>query len=107
VRLGILYLNDGMWGTERILDSEWIKYSSTPSEVSRGFYASQFWIPRLSGLQGSYQAVGWRVQRIFIFPAKKLVILRLGCTEGLPWNEGSFYREVISLLPTTDQPDQQ
>eukprot|EP00941_MAST-03F_sp_MAST-3F-sp1_P002350 g2350.t1 len=43
-RLGLLFLNDGIWNGERILPEGWVKFSSTPTTTSFHRYGSHFWL---------------------------------------------------------------
>jgi CubicO group peptidase (beta-lactamase class C family) len=89
-RLGLLYLNDGVAGGERILPEGWVEYSARPTRQD-GFYGygAGFWTNR-----GTATAARWRVaagmppdsfmargtqgQYIVIAPSAKLVVVRLG-----------------------------
>ncbi len=42
-RFGLLYLQDGLWGGERVLPAGWVAYSTTPTEKApRGEYGALF-----------------------------------------------------------------
>ncbi len=90
-RLGILYLNDGVWNGERILPKGWAKYVATPAPSqppaarANGSaipgYGAQFWLynerfPELPN--DSFAALGNRGQILLIIPSKNLVIVRRG-----------------------------
>jgi CubicO group peptidase (beta-lactamase class C family) len=93
-RLGMLYLNDGVWGSKRILPAGWVKYSVTPNTTSpRREYGAQIWLNRgaaddstnvkYPGLPN--EAIlfdGFEENTVLIIPSKKLVIVRLGVTHN-------------------------
>lgn len=81
-RLGLLYLQHGVWQGERILPEGWSDFVSTPApgwEEPR--YGGQFW---LNGTQEfalpteAYYMAGFGEQRVFIVPSADLVVVRLG-----------------------------
>lgn len=90
-RLGLLYLNDGVWEGERILPEGWADYVSAPApaqpwgnadepeEGHRG-YGAQFW--RYLDYPGvpndTYAALGNRGQFVIIVPSEDVVIVRRG-----------------------------
>ncbi len=89
-RLGMLYLNDGVWNGERILPSEWIEFVRTPapSTASTGnYYGGQWWLPpddRTDVPQDAYTTAGNRGQYTIVVPSHDLVIVR----RGLDWMPG-------------------
>ncbi|MEI6947575.1 serine hydrolase [Paraflavisolibacter sp. H34] len=87
-RLGLLYLNDGLWNNERILPEGWVQQAVTPAPAApQGEYGFQLWLNR--GGRGTdrlfpklpadlYFADGFRGQNVFIFPSQRLIVVRLG-----------------------------
>ncbi len=85
-RLGLLYLQDGVWQGQRILPEGWSKVVSTLAPAwSRPVYGGLFWIngdgawnlPR-----DAYFMAGAGGQNTFIVPSHKLVIVRMGHQRG-------------------------
>ena len=85
-RLGMLYLQDGMWQGTRVLPEGWSKFVSTLAPAwKRPVYGAQFWIngdgawnlPR-----DAYFAAGAGGQNTFIVPSHQLVIVRMGHMRG-------------------------
>ncbi|HEX2445076.1 MAG TPA: serine hydrolase [Vicinamibacterales bacterium] len=85
-RLGLLYLQDGMWQGTRILPEGWSKFVSTPAPAwKRPIYGGFFWIngegdwnlPR-----DAYYMAGAGGQSVFIVPSHQLVIVRMGHFRG-------------------------
>jgi CubicO group peptidase (beta-lactamase class C family) len=85
-RLGLLYLQDGMWQGTRILPEGWAKFvSSLAPAWKRPVYGGLFWIngdgawnlPR-----DAYFAAGAGGQNTWIVPSHQLVIVRMGHMRG-------------------------
>lgn len=83
-RIGVLYLNNGVWSGERILPQAWAQYVAAPSgpQPSNGAfgYGAQFWLYNNHATipADSFAARGNRGQFLVIIPSKKLVLVRRG-----------------------------
>ena len=92
MKLGVTYLDDGIWNGTRILPKDWVKKSSTiynnnaginlPIEDSgKNGYGYTWWISELSH-QGKkikmYRANGWGGQVIMVFPDLDMVVVFTG-----------------------------
>ena len=103
-RLGLLWLNDGVWQGERILSEGWVKYMTTPSgpQPAEGpGYGATLWLfgPRQGLPEGSYAAQGNRGQYIMVVPSRRLVIVRRGeDPAGSPFDIAKFSADVIAAL---------
>lgn len=111
-RLGILYLNDGLWRGERILPEGWRDYVSRPSgaqppaEIEGAKipgYGAQFWLypSRFEGMpDDSFNAEGQRGQSMMIIPSRNLVIVRRGYDhkDGLRFDIARFSADILSAL---------
>lgn len=107
-RFGQLYLNDGMWNSERILPEGWVKFTRAPAPAdSNRSYGAHFWlgVPSDPGkpvgalTAGALQAAGHEGQYITIIPSHDAVIVRLGRTRyGEAWDQTTFVRDVIGKL---------
>ncbi len=105
-RLGQLYLQNGAWGGEQILPSNWVDFVTTPAPDqpdSGSFgYGGSFWLLRNEeGVpRDTYAALGNRGQHLIIVPSRELVIVRRGFDvagqEG--FNIAAFTRDVVSVL---------
>jgi len=78
-RLGVLYLNGGVWNGRRIVSEDWVRASVTPdaphvmpSPGSSG-YGLQWWVPDLSG---AYTAIGVYNQFVWVDPRTHTVIAK-------------------------------
>ncbi len=103
-RLGLLWLNDGVWQGERILPEGWVKYMTTPSgpqPADGPGYGATLWLfgPKQGLPEGSYAAQGNRGQYIMVVPSKRLVIVRRGeDPAGSPFDIAKFSADVIAAL---------
>jgi len=108
-RFGQLYLQDGMWGSERLLPEGWVEYSITPTSASEEYgYGSHFWLeipkeyksPKNVTLpEGSFHAIGHEGQFITIVPSHDLVIVRLGRTRyPNAWEHDLFVDRIIAAI---------
>ena len=80
MKLGQLYLNDGVWKNERIVSSEWVKEATklqietpldTDPHIWRCGYGYQFW---MSPFPEAYRADGAYGQISTVFPKQDLVV---------------------------------
>lgn len=81
-RFGQMFLQDGVYGGQRILPEGWVDYTTTPTEGSDGLYGSGFWINsslRLPDVPADcFSCQGHDGQEILIVPSKDLVVVFLG-----------------------------
>ncbi len=108
-RLGLLYLNDGVWEGERILPEGWAAYVATPAPSqpkdrregeNRPGYGAQFWLyGERHGLPaGVYAAQGNRGQYVMIVPSRGVVIVRRGFDDGGGFDLRRFSVDVLDAL---------
>ena len=85
-RLGLLYLQDGVWEGERILPEGWTEFVSTPAPAwDETVYGGLFWLNRTGQWNLPPDAIfmsGGGGQRTFVVPLLDLVIVRLGHFRG-------------------------
>ena len=101
-KFGLLYLHNGHWNGEQILDKSWIKYSTTPTNSSDGKYGAHFWlnaggkfpdVPR-----DMYYCSGYRGQMIAIIPSLDMVIVRMGLQQYPEFDLNEFLKGIISSV---------
>ncbi len=85
-RLGLLYLQDGVWNGERLLPEGWSEFVSTPAPAwKEPVYGGLFWLNRNGEFplpEDAYFMAGAGGQRTIIVPSKELVIVRMGHARG-------------------------
>ncbi|MEP7347446.1 MAG: serine hydrolase [Gemmatimonadaceae bacterium] len=85
-RLGLLYLNDGVWMGKRLLPEGFVKFVSTPAPAWRTpTYGGMVWLNGDSAWslpRDAYAFRGAGEQDVFIVPSHNLVIVRMGHFPG-------------------------
>lgn len=85
-KFGLLYLHKGNWNGEQILNEDWVKYTTTPTNGSDGVYGAQFWLNAGGHLPDApedlFLADGYQGQRVFMIPSKDMVVVRMGITQS-------------------------
>lgn len=103
-RLGLLYMNDGVWNGERILPEGWRDYVRRhgPAQPPSGYgYGASFWtFPADSGLPGDAIIMrGNRGQYVAIIPSRDVVIVRRGYDgPGTGFELDPFVKDVLAAL---------
>ncbi|MDH4066221.1 MAG: beta-lactamase family protein, partial [Acidobacteriota bacterium] len=87
-RLGLLYLQDGVWNGQRLLPEGWTSFVSTPAPAwRRREYGGQFWVNgegQWNLPRSAYFMSGAGGQHTFIVPSHDLVVVRMGHQRGAP-----------------------
>jgi CubicO group peptidase (beta-lactamase class C family) len=92
LKIGVTFLNYGIWNGKQIISEEWIKKSSTPyknntdikipgEDLGKVGYSYNWWIKEFSNSGreiNMYWANGWGGQKIVIFPEIDMVIVFTG-----------------------------
>jgi CubicO group peptidase (beta-lactamase class C family) len=109
-RFGLLYLHDGVWGSERILPEGWVAFTRTPAPASHGIYGAHFWLNQgeIKGLGASklfadaphdlFYCAGYQSQLVIIIPSRKLVLVRLGMTTKGEWAMDEFVTNILKAI---------
>ncbi len=86
VRLGLLYLWDGVWQGERILPEGWVDFVSSPAPAwDQPVYGGLFWLGSRgnpSVPEDAFSMSGGGGQRTLIVPSLDLVVVRMGHFRG-------------------------
>jgi CubicO group peptidase (beta-lactamase class C family) len=104
-RLGLLWLNDGVWQGRRILPEGWMRYMTAPSgpqPATGPGYGATIWLfgPPQGLPAGSYAAQGNRGQYVMVVPSRNLVIVRRGEDgTGTSFDIARFTADVMGALP--------
>ena len=131
-RFGQLFLQEGRWGDEQVVSSEWVAQSTAPSSTFAG-YGFQWWLSSVEGTD-LYAARGHDGQYIYVVPSLDLVVVRNGSygkddgpavadpnlvthmpPQGLvpgrgtigpsSWNDGDFLGPILASIDDTTPPD--
>jgi CubicO group peptidase (beta-lactamase class C family) len=110
-RLGLLYLNDGVWNGQRILPEGWVRYSTTPAPAAmRREYGAQIWLnqgsasgdPKTLEYPGlPTEAIifdGFEKNYVVIIPSKHLVVVRLGVTHNQNFNLAALVNGITAEI---------
>ena len=111
-KFGLLYLNDGVVGGERILPPGWVDYSArlTPHSEEYG-YAAGFWTNRgnsggaryriKAGIPAdAFMARGSYGQYVVIIPSQRLVVVRFGYAFDMRNDLDMLARVIADVLAT-------
>jgi CubicO group peptidase (beta-lactamase class C family) len=108
-RLGLLYLNDGVWHGRRLLPEGWVSYSLTPTRgAPDARYGAHVWLklPQSPGLgeppmpDDAYYMLGHDQQIVAVVPSRDLVIVRLGLTrEESAWSHARDLAQIMRVVP--------
>lgn len=104
-RLGMFWMDDGVWQGQRILPAGWMKYMTTPSgpqpESGAGYGATMWLFGPKQGLPaGTFAAQGNRGQVVFVVPSRKIVVVRRGEDGiGSAFDAPRFVADVLKALP--------
>jgi CubicO group peptidase (beta-lactamase class C family) len=112
-RLGLLFLQDGVWQGEQFLPEGWVAYTLTPAkDAPDGTYGAHMWLKLpLSEGHGeppmpddAYYFLGHDEQIIAIVPSRDLVIVRLGLTaRGGAWDHAKDLAPIVNAFPPSDR----
>ena len=90
VKIGVTFLNDGIWNGEQIVSGEWVEKSATPYADNKGIdipgtdkrnvgYSYSWWTKEYPE-SDMFSAGGWGGQNIFVFPDLNAVVVTTGGT---------------------------
>lgn len=104
LKLGYLFLNDGVWNGDRILSSDWVKKSveasSYPQQWTNATEYGYFWWRNRKYIDGKsfqyYYAAGWGDQYMFIVPEYNLIAIFLsGHFKSIPISPFDLFHNYI------------
>lgn len=78
-KFGRLYLNNGNWNGRQIVSRSWVKESTVLNKLNKhpNYYQNQWWVG-----DDYFSAFGLGGQTIFVYPQKRIIIVRLGNDRG-------------------------
>jgi CubicO group peptidase (beta-lactamase class C family) len=105
-RLGMLYLQGGVWNGERLLPEGWTDFVRTPAPASSGQYGAFFWLAGGSPWpipHDGYFMAGSGGQYTFIIPTHDLVVVRMGHDAGEDAGTVNLFRALTLLMEAIPQ----
>jgi CubicO group peptidase (beta-lactamase class C family) len=106
LRLGMLYLQDGVWNGERLLPEGWSDFVRTSAPHSSGRYGAFFWLAQAAHWpipEDAYFMAGSGGQYTFIIPTHDLVVVRLGHDRGESAGTQNLRRALELLMAAVPQ----
>jgi CubicO group peptidase (beta-lactamase class C family) len=107
LRLGLLYLQDGVWNGERLLPEGWVDFVRTPAPAwPEPVYGGMFWLNRSRAWplpEDVYYMAGAGGQYTIIIPTHDLVVVRLGHYKGQGRAEQALGRALERLTAAVPQ----
>jgi CubicO group peptidase (beta-lactamase class C family) len=113
-RFGLLYLNDGVVGGQRILPQRWASYSASATPNAWVGYGAGFWTNLGDSFGATYRiehgwprdaffAKGTIGQYVIVIPSQRLVIARFGVTPNWPLDADGVSRLVSDVVAATSK----
>lgn len=106
-RLGLLYLQDGLWKGERLLPEGFVDFVRTPAPAwERPIYGGFFWLNRERWWpvpEDAFFMAGSGGQYTLIIPTHDLVVVRLGHYAGAEQGEPALARALALLMQAVPQ----
>jgi CubicO group peptidase (beta-lactamase class C family) len=85
-RIGMLFLNDGVFNGERLLPEGWTKFVSTPAPAWKdSTYGAMVWVNARGGWSAPKDAFAFRGaggQETVVIPSREMVVVRMGHFPG-------------------------
>jgi CubicO group peptidase (beta-lactamase class C family) len=101
-KFGLLYLHNGNWNGEQILDESWVRFTATPTNTSNGKYGAHFWLNAGGKFpdvpKDMFYCSGYQGQMVAIFPSHDLVIVRMGLKEDPEFDFNGLLSGIVGSL---------
>ena len=106
-RLGMLWLQDGMWERQRLLPAGIREFARTPAPAwSTPIYGGMFWLNRTGEFpipRDAFYMAGVGEQYTIIIPSHEMVVVRLGHFKGGPIGEKGLSNALRLLMKAVPQ----
>jgi CubicO group peptidase (beta-lactamase class C family) len=107
-KFGLLFLNQGQWNGRQLISSKWVTTSFTPWIASDSKHALHpdygwyWWRINFGHNWNGHVAVGWKGQRIAVFPVKDVVVTMTAIIEDN--TEDQIFSKVMKsfVIPAVD-----
>lgn len=109
-RLGLFYLQDGVWRGKRLLPHGWVAKQRTATKQSGGEYGAHLWVRIPAFLRPSFAnayrlpddaffMLGHDGQMVAMFPSQDLAVVRLGLSRRRnAWDHEAFLYRVLEAF---------
>jgi CubicO group peptidase (beta-lactamase class C family) len=104
-KLGLLFLDGGAWHGRQLVPRAWVERSFQPWNKSKPDsaqldYGWFWWHHDYGAGWNSHSAIGWKGQRIAVFPEQKMVVTMTGCIEDS--SERAMFDDLVTkiLMPS-------
>jgi len=99
-KFGLLYLNNGNWYGDQVVEESWVDFVQDPASNSDGEYGGQFWLNYNHSTYPDapadlYSCNGFQGQFVFIIPSRDLVIVRMGLAERPAFDPNKFLKGIL------------
>ncbi len=112
-RLGLLYLQQGMWQGKRLLPQEFVDFVRTPApawnneegEASESRYGGMWWLNTTGNFdlpRDAFYAAGAGCQNTIVVPSRDLVVVRLTRYDSLTVSNQPFNAALRGILAAID-----
>ncbi|MDH4063570.1 MAG: beta-lactamase family protein [Acidobacteriota bacterium] len=105
-RLGLLYLDDGVWQGQRLLPEGWSRFVSTPAPAwTRPEYGGLFWVNGAGQWNlpsDAYFMSGAGGQHTFVVPSHDLVVVRMGHQRGAAVGAKLLNRSLAAIIAAVE-----
>jgi CubicO group peptidase (beta-lactamase class C family) len=113
-RLGLFFLQDGIWDGDRLLPAGWLAYSLRPTpQAPDDRYGAQVWLKLTESEnlgeppmpQDAYYMLGHDQQIVAVIPSRDLVVVRLGLTREVgDWDDARELGPLVKAFPKRARP---
>ncbi len=107
-RIGMLYLQNGVWQGQQLLPDWWAKFVSTPAPAwKEPIYGGLFWLNGTGAFPiptSTYYAAGGGGQNMFVIPSKNMVVVRLGHFRGAEASVPRLKAALADLMGAVNPP---
>jgi len=108
-RLGLLFLQNGIWEGKRLLPAGWLAYTLRPTpQAPDERFGAQIWLKLTESEnfgeppmpQDAYYMLGHDQQTVAIVPSRDLVVVRLGLTREVgDWDDARELGPLVNAFP--------
>ena len=101
-RIGMLYVNDGVWNGERLLPEGFVRFVSTPAPAWRdSSYGGMVWVNGRGTWPVPRDAFAFRGaggQETYVIPSRRVVVVRMGHFPGARAGAADLQRALALLM---------